>query len=105
MLAGCPSTARRTALRNPVTWECGTCGRSRSLRHTCSQRSDFKARKRRAATRRSDVIWDADDGPRESPAEAVTVVHVHYHVHLCAPVLVGTDHIIPATPQRDAITN
>lgn len=40
---------RRTALRNPVTWECGTCGRPRGVRHTCSQRSDFKARRRQAA--------------------------------------------------------
>src|SRR5450756_2006507 len=41
---------RRTALRNPVAWECGTCRKPRGLRHTCSQRSDFKARKRKAAT-------------------------------------------------------
>jgi hypothetical protein len=41
---------RRTTLRNPVTWECGTCGQPRGLRHTCRIRSDFKARKRQAAT-------------------------------------------------------
>ena len=41
---------RRTTLRNPVTWECGTCKQPRGLRHTCRQRSDFKARKRKAAT-------------------------------------------------------
>ena len=40
---------RRTTLRNPVAWECGTCGQPRGLRHTCTQRSDFKARKRKAA--------------------------------------------------------
>jgi hypothetical protein len=40
---------RRTTLRNPVAWECGTCGKSRGVRHACSQRSDFKARKRKAA--------------------------------------------------------
>lgn len=40
---------RRTTLRNPVTWECGTCGRPRGLQHTCQLRSDFKARKRKAA--------------------------------------------------------
>jgi len=40
---------RRTTLRNPVTWECGTCGRRRGLRHTCSQRTDFKARRRKQA--------------------------------------------------------
>jgi hypothetical protein len=41
---------RRTTLQNPVTWECRTCRESRGLRHTCRQRSDFKARKRKAAT-------------------------------------------------------
>jgi hypothetical protein len=41
---------RRTTVRNPVTWECGTCHKPRGMRHTCSQRSDFKARKRKAAT-------------------------------------------------------
>lgn len=40
---------RRTTLQNPVTWECRTCGQPRGLRHTCRQRSDFKARKRKAA--------------------------------------------------------
>jgi|SRR5882724_4575106 len=41
---------RRTTLRNPVTWTCGTCGAGRGLRHACRQRTDFKARKRKAAT-------------------------------------------------------
>lgn len=40
----------RTTLRNPVTWQCGTCGKPRGLRHTCSQRTDFKARRRKQAT-------------------------------------------------------
>jgi hypothetical protein len=40
----------RTSLRNPVTWECRTCGRPRGWRHTCSQRTDFKARRRKQAT-------------------------------------------------------
>lgn len=41
---------RRTTLRNPVAWECGTCRKPRGLSHTCSQRTDFKTRKRKAAT-------------------------------------------------------
>lgn len=41
---------RRTTLRNPVSWQCGTCGKPRGLSHTCTQRTDFKARKRKAAT-------------------------------------------------------
>ncbi len=41
---------QRTRPQNPVTWECGTCHKSRGLRHTCLVRSDFKARKRKAAT-------------------------------------------------------
>ena len=41
---------RRTTLGNPVAWTCGTCGAPRGLRHTCRVRSDFKARKRKAAT-------------------------------------------------------
>jgi hypothetical protein len=40
---------RRTTLRNPVAWECRTCGQPRGVRHTCAQRSDFKARRRKAA--------------------------------------------------------
>jgi hypothetical protein len=40
---------RRTTLRNPVAWDCRTCGEPRGLRHTCRQRSDFKARRRRHA--------------------------------------------------------
>src|SRR5450756_2981149 len=39
----------RTALRNPVTGECGTCRKPGGVQHTCTQRSDFKARKRKAA--------------------------------------------------------
>lgn len=41
---------RRTTLRNPVAWECPTCHQPRGLSHTCSQSSDFKTRKRKAAT-------------------------------------------------------
>ncbi len=41
---------RRTRPQNPVTWECSTCRKPRGLRHACSQRTDFKARKRKAAT-------------------------------------------------------
>lgn len=41
---------RRTALRSPVAWDCGTCGKPRGLRHTCTQRTDFKARRRKQAT-------------------------------------------------------
>jgi hypothetical protein len=41
---------RRTTLRNPIGWECRRCGGSRGLRHTCRAPSDFKARKRKAAT-------------------------------------------------------
>ena len=41
---------QRTTLRNPVTWQCGTCGKPRGVRHTCQQRSDFKARRRKQAT-------------------------------------------------------
>lgn len=40
---------RRTTLHNPVGWECRTCHQPRGLRHTCSQRTDFKSRKRKAA--------------------------------------------------------
>jgi hypothetical protein len=40
----------RTTLQNPVAWECRTCGQPRGLRHTCRARSDFRARKRKAAT-------------------------------------------------------
>jgi len=41
----------RTKLRNPVTWECSTCHKPRGLRHgKCSPASDFKSRKRKAAT-------------------------------------------------------
>jgi hypothetical protein len=41
---------RRTTLQKPVTWECGSCRRPRGLIHTCAPKSDFKARKRKAAT-------------------------------------------------------
>jgi hypothetical protein len=40
----------RTHMQNPVTWECATCRKPRGLRHTCVIRTDFKARKRKAAT-------------------------------------------------------
>lgn len=41
---------RRTTLQNPVTWECRTCHQPRGMVHTCATRSDFKSRKRKAAT-------------------------------------------------------
>jgi len=41
---------RRTTLRNPVTWECGTCRQPRGPLHTCTQRTDFKSRRRKQAT-------------------------------------------------------
>ncbi len=41
---------RRTRPQNPVTWECPSCRKPRGLRHTCAPKSDFKARKRKAAT-------------------------------------------------------
>jgi hypothetical protein len=41
---------QRTTLQNPVAWECRTCHQPRGLRHTCRARSDFRARKRKAAT-------------------------------------------------------
>lgn len=41
---------QRTTLRNPVTWECRTCRQPRGMVHTCATRSDFKSRKRKAAT-------------------------------------------------------
>ncbi len=42
---------RRTKLRNPVTWECSHCHKPRGARHAkCSPASDFKPRKRKAAT-------------------------------------------------------
>ena len=40
---------RPTTLASPVAWECGTCGKPRGIRHTCQQRTDFKARRRKAA--------------------------------------------------------
>jgi len=43
---------RRHRAQNPVTWVCGRCGKPRGVRHTCVIRTDFKARKRRAARRR-----------------------------------------------------
>ena len=39
---------RRTALQNPLAWECGRCRAPRGVRHTCRPGSDFKARKRKA---------------------------------------------------------
>jgi len=41
---------RRSRPQNPVTWECSTCRKPRGLRHTCAPKSDFKKRKRHAAT-------------------------------------------------------
>jgi hypothetical protein len=43
---------RRSSLQRPVTWECGSCHKPRGLVHTCAPKSDFKARKRSAATRK-----------------------------------------------------
>ena len=43
---------RRHRAQNPVTWECPRCHKPRGLRHTCVIRTDFKARKRKQATRR-----------------------------------------------------
>jgi hypothetical protein len=43
---------RRSTLQRPVTWECSGCGKSRGLVHTCAPKSDFKARKRKQATRK-----------------------------------------------------
>ena len=48
-----PGSARGPAahrLQSPVQWECGTCHRPRGLAHACAPKSDFKARKRKAAT-------------------------------------------------------
>lgn len=64
---------RRTTLRNPVEWECGTCHQPRGLRHTCTQRSDFRARKRKAATaerRRKRKITAAARAARRKRAAA-----------------------------------
>lgn len=36
--------------RGALQWTCGTCGQPRGVRHTCRQRTDFKARKQKAAT-------------------------------------------------------
>jgi hypothetical protein len=41
---------RRHRLQTTVMWECSTCHKTRGLSHTCAQKSDFKARKRSAAT-------------------------------------------------------
>jgi hypothetical protein len=41
---------RRTRPQNPVTWECPSCRKPRGLRHTCGNRGDFKARRRKHAT-------------------------------------------------------
>ncbi len=43
---------RRHRAQNPVTWVCPRCGKPRGLRHLCHPKSDFKARKRKQATRR-----------------------------------------------------
>jgi hypothetical protein len=43
---------RRSTLQNPVRWECGSCHKPRGLAHTCAPKSDFKARKRKQATRK-----------------------------------------------------
>ena len=43
---------RRSTLQRPVTWECGSCHMPRGLVHNCAPKSDFKARKRKQATRK-----------------------------------------------------
>jgi sRNA-binding protein len=40
----------RTKLAPRVTLTCTSCGRKRGLQHTCHPKSDFKARRRKAAT-------------------------------------------------------
>jgi hypothetical protein len=64
---------RRTTLTNPVAWECGRCRQPRGLRHTCQVRSDFKARKRKAATedrRRKRKVQAAARAARRKQAAA-----------------------------------
>ena len=49
------------------------------------------------------LVWDADDGPLDAPAEPVTVIHVHYHFH--GPADPGqAARVIQAAPERAAIT-
>jgi len=43
---------RRTRLAPKFQLRCSACGKPRGLRHTCVTRTDFRARKRRAAQRR-----------------------------------------------------
>jgi hypothetical protein len=40
---------RRTTVQNPIGWRCRTCGQDHGPWQACSQRSDFKSRKRKAA--------------------------------------------------------
>lgn len=48
----CPNgrRRRRTTLRNPLGWRCRTCGQDHRPWQTCSKRSDFKSRRRKAKT-------------------------------------------------------
>ncbi|HLK73843.1 MAG TPA: hypothetical protein VKU77_09380 [Streptosporangiaceae bacterium] len=39
----------RTRLQSPLEWRCKPCGQKRGIVHTCAPKSDFKARKRKAA--------------------------------------------------------
>jgi hypothetical protein len=39
-----------TKARSPLMWECSTCHKPRGLVHTCTLPSDFKKRRRQAAT-------------------------------------------------------
>lgn len=63
---------RRTTLQNPVAWQCRTCGQPRGLRHACRQRSDFRARKRKAKTeerrRRRKAVRDRQAARRRQAA-------------------------------------
>jgi hypothetical protein len=49
----------KTRLQSPVQWECPACHKPRGLRHTCAPKSDFKARKRKAATRKKQAARKA----------------------------------------------
>ncbi len=41
---------RPTRPQSPVTWQCPHCHKNRGLRHSCGNRGDFRARKRKHAT-------------------------------------------------------
>jgi hypothetical protein len=42
--------SQRPRLQSPVTWECPSCGRKRGVLHNCAPGSDFRKRRRDAAT-------------------------------------------------------